>query len=268
MRDLLAPWPSTLWRYRHARHCIPCPGSRDLCADGALRPLGGQGVRRAMLDLVLGAIVAAVSPSTSSTRCSTQRSSDRPCRVVRPHGRAAPFGHYPMTLNGWFQIAFMFALVIATARPLGLYIASVLQGRPTFLDPVLRPVERRLYALAGYRREARAELARLRGRAPGLQRRRLRAALRDPAPAAPAAAEPAGLRSDEPAPGVQHGGLLRLQHQLAELRRRNHALLLQPDGRPDGAELPLRRHRLRRRRRARARLRAQRRRRSATSGSI
>ena len=54
-----------------------------------------------------------------------------------------------MTLNGWFQIAFMFALVIATARPLGLYTASVLQGRPTFLDPVLRPLERRLYALAG-----------------------------------------------------------------------------------------------------------------------
>ena len=41
-----------------------------------------------------------------------------------------------MTLNGWFQIAFMLALVIATARPLGLYTASVLQGRPTFLDPV------------------------------------------------------------------------------------------------------------------------------------
>jgi K+-transporting ATPase ATPase A chain len=54
-----------------------------------------------------------------------------------------------MTLNGSLQIAVMLALVIATARPLGLYIASVLQGGPTFLDPVLRPLERRLYALAG-----------------------------------------------------------------------------------------------------------------------
>jgi K+-transporting ATPase ATPase A chain len=54
-----------------------------------------------------------------------------------------------MTLNGWFQIAFVLALVIATARPLGLYTAAVLQGGPTFLDPVLRPLERRLYALAG-----------------------------------------------------------------------------------------------------------------------
>ncbi len=54
-----------------------------------------------------------------------------------------------MTLNGWLQIAVMLALVIATARPLGLYTAAVLQGGPTFLDPVLRPLERRLYALAG-----------------------------------------------------------------------------------------------------------------------
>ena len=54
-----------------------------------------------------------------------------------------------MTLNGWFQIAFMLALVIATARPLGRYTAAVLQGGPTFLDPALRPLEQRLYALAG-----------------------------------------------------------------------------------------------------------------------
>ena len=54
-----------------------------------------------------------------------------------------------MTLNGWFQIALMFALVIATARPLGIYMASVFEGRPTPLDPVLRPVERGFYALAG-----------------------------------------------------------------------------------------------------------------------
>jgi K+-transporting ATPase ATPase A chain len=54
-----------------------------------------------------------------------------------------------MTLNGCFQIALMLALVVATARPLGLYTASVLQGGPTFLDPMLRPVEHRLYVLAG-----------------------------------------------------------------------------------------------------------------------
>ena len=53
-----------------------------------------------------------------------------------------------MTLNGWFQIAVMFALVIATARPLGIYMACVFEGRRTVLDPVLRPLEQRLYALA------------------------------------------------------------------------------------------------------------------------
>jgi K+-transporting ATPase ATPase A chain len=54
-----------------------------------------------------------------------------------------------MTLNGWFQIGIMLALVVATARPLGIFMASVLDGRDTFLHPALRPVEGRFYALAG-----------------------------------------------------------------------------------------------------------------------
>src|SRR4029079_16483008 len=54
-----------------------------------------------------------------------------------------------MTLNGWLQIAIMLALVIATARPLGAFMASVLEGNRTFLAPALRPVESRLYAMSG-----------------------------------------------------------------------------------------------------------------------
>jgi potassium-transporting ATPase potassium-binding subunit len=54
-----------------------------------------------------------------------------------------------MTLNGWLQIGVMFALVIATARPLGIYMASVFEGRGTFLDRALGPVERRFYAVSG-----------------------------------------------------------------------------------------------------------------------
>ena len=54
-----------------------------------------------------------------------------------------------MTLDGWLQIALMFALVIATARPLGLYMAAVFEGRATALDRALAPVERRFYALSG-----------------------------------------------------------------------------------------------------------------------
>jgi K+-transporting ATPase ATPase A chain len=54
-----------------------------------------------------------------------------------------------MTLNGWLQIALMFALVIATARPLGLYMAAVFEGRATVLNRALGPVERQFYALSG-----------------------------------------------------------------------------------------------------------------------
>ena len=54
-----------------------------------------------------------------------------------------------MTLVGWIQIAFIFALVALTAPPLGWFMAQVFEGKKTFLDPVLGPVERGFYALAG-----------------------------------------------------------------------------------------------------------------------
>jgi len=54
-----------------------------------------------------------------------------------------------MTLLGWLQIVLAFVLVVATARPLGVYMAAVFDGKRTWLDPVLRPVERGFYLLAG-----------------------------------------------------------------------------------------------------------------------
>jgi len=54
-----------------------------------------------------------------------------------------------MTLIGWMQIALVLALVFASAVPLGIYIARVVQGERTFLSPVLRPIEHGFYALAG-----------------------------------------------------------------------------------------------------------------------
>jgi K+-transporting ATPase ATPase A chain len=54
-----------------------------------------------------------------------------------------------MSLNGWFQIGLMFALVIVTARPLGLYMASLFEGRANALDRIVGPVERGFYGLAG-----------------------------------------------------------------------------------------------------------------------
>src|SRR6266404_2536045 len=54
-----------------------------------------------------------------------------------------------MTLNGWLQIAVYVLLILAVTKPLGIYMARVFAGERTFLTPVLAPVERGFYALAG-----------------------------------------------------------------------------------------------------------------------
>ncbi len=59
-----------------------------------------------------------------------------------------------MTLVGWAQISLVLALVFGAAVPLGYYIAAVVQGGRTWLSPVLGPVERGCYRLAGVNPEA------------------------------------------------------------------------------------------------------------------
>ncbi len=54
-----------------------------------------------------------------------------------------------MTLVGWSQIAIVLALVLVTAIPLSSFMTSVYAGKDNFLSPVLRPVERGFYRLAG-----------------------------------------------------------------------------------------------------------------------
>ena len=54
-----------------------------------------------------------------------------------------------MTANGWLQFALFFGVMLLLMRPLGLYMARVVEGQKTFLDPVLRPVERLLYRSCG-----------------------------------------------------------------------------------------------------------------------
>ena len=54
-----------------------------------------------------------------------------------------------MTLNGWLQILFFFALILAVTKPLGVFMTHVFNREKTFLDPVLRPVERLIYKLTG-----------------------------------------------------------------------------------------------------------------------
>jgi len=52
-----------------------------------------------------------------------------------------------MTGNGWLQIAVFFLLVLACAKPLGIYIAAVMEGRRTWLSPILAPCERLIYRI-------------------------------------------------------------------------------------------------------------------------
>jgi K+-transporting ATPase ATPase A chain len=52
-----------------------------------------------------------------------------------------------MTLNGWLQILFYFAVVLLVAKPMGIFMTKVFSRERTFLDPVMRPVEKLLYKL-------------------------------------------------------------------------------------------------------------------------
>jgi potassium-transporting ATPase potassium-binding subunit len=52
-----------------------------------------------------------------------------------------------MTLNGWLQIAFFLLAILLVTKPLGVYMARVFNRERTFLDPILRPIERLLYRL-------------------------------------------------------------------------------------------------------------------------
>jgi potassium-transporting ATPase potassium-binding subunit len=51
----------------------------------------------------------------------------------------------------WLEYFVFLALVVGLAQPAGLYLAEVFERKPTFLDPVLRPVEFLLYRWLGVR---------------------------------------------------------------------------------------------------------------------
>ena len=144
-----------------------------------------------------------------------------------------------MTLSGWFQILLFLAAIAAVTVPLGRFMARVFDRERTWLDPVLRPLERLIYRFTGVdeTHEMRwAEygvttlvfslvsmlvlytLQRLQGLLPF---------------------NPQGLAGVAPACGsslgVQHGGVVHHQHELAGIRRRDDDELPHADGR---ARLP------------------------------
>jgi potassium-transporting ATPase potassium-binding subunit len=54
-----------------------------------------------------------------------------------------------MTANGWLQIGVYLILLLAITKPLGVYMARAFSGEKTFMDPLLRPIERLLYRMTG-----------------------------------------------------------------------------------------------------------------------
>jgi len=54
-----------------------------------------------------------------------------------------------MTANGWFQIAVFVLVLFAVTKPIGAFMARVFSGEKTFLDPVMRPIERLMYRATG-----------------------------------------------------------------------------------------------------------------------
>jgi len=54
-----------------------------------------------------------------------------------------------MTANGWFQIGLYLLVIVLVTKPTGVFITRVFNREKTFLDLILRPVERLVYRLTG-----------------------------------------------------------------------------------------------------------------------
>jgi K+-transporting ATPase ATPase A chain len=54
-----------------------------------------------------------------------------------------------MTANGWFQIGLYVLVLFLITKPIGIFLTRVFERQKTFLDPLLRPVERMIYRVCG-----------------------------------------------------------------------------------------------------------------------
>jgi K+-transporting ATPase ATPase A chain len=54
-----------------------------------------------------------------------------------------------MTGSGWLQILLFFLVILALTRPVGVLLYRVFERKKTFLDFLLRPVERLIYSVSG-----------------------------------------------------------------------------------------------------------------------
>lgn len=58
-----------------------------------------------------------------------------------------------MNANGTLQILIYFAIILALTKPVGSYIAALVEGGRTIFHPVLRPVEKLIYKICGVRED-------------------------------------------------------------------------------------------------------------------
>src|SRR3981189_2104419 len=54
-----------------------------------------------------------------------------------------------MTQNGWFQIGLYLFVIFLITKPIGVFMTRVFNREKTFLDAVLRPIEKLVYRLIG-----------------------------------------------------------------------------------------------------------------------
>ena len=137
-----------------------------------------------------------------------------------------------MTNNGWFQILFFLLVVLALTKPLGSFMTRVFNREKTFLDPVMRPIEKLVYRLTGVDETKEMRWTEYAGamlmfsgvtmvvlyllqRMQGHICRSIRRIFRRSA-----------------GPGVQHGRLLHDQHKLAGVRAGNDHVVPDADGGP------------------------------------
>ena len=144
-----------------------------------------------------------------------------------------------MTAIGWIQIILYCAIIVALAKPLGWYMTRVFNGERTFLSPVLRPVEAGIYWIGGVDEKREQHwltytVAMLLFHVGGFL-----IIYGADAAAGVAAVQPGGAIRGRRGPVLQHRDQLHHQHQLAELRRREHAVLSRADAGPDAPELPV-----------------------------
>ncbi len=144
-----------------------------------------------------------------------------------------------MTANGWLQILLFLVVIFLITKPLGIFMTHVFNREKTFLDPVLRPLEKVLYRVTGVdenheMRWTEYSISMLLFSGVAMLVLYLFQRLQQFLPWNPQHFAGVGSRFS-----FQYRGFVHHQHQLAELRGREHDELSHPDGRAGLPQLHL-----------------------------